>query len=426
MDFVFGLPKDKAGNTGIVVFVDRLSKKAHLAAVPDTIDGEGTALLFLDRVFRQHGLPEAIVSDRDPRFSSKFWKSLFQVLSTRLDMSTADHPQTDGQTERVNRVVEDILRSVCAEAPRRWSEVLPLVEFALNNAVHASTAFTPFYVNGLANPRVPLTPPHRGSGLSGGGIADRLADISPVAVRNQVDDFVCLRLSVLPQVRDAMAESQDLQKEYADVQGRGNVERFEVGDLVLLNAKNLPTHAVSAVFKTKLRPRFIRPFKVVAKKGLAYTLNLPKKMRTHPVFYVGLLKPYQDPAQVSVEPQAAGRQRVVELQDAGCTAEGAATDQADPAAEQPDAQGRRPGSEGHSVPRTSPPDGASLRDLLPSGRVRRHERRCSASEHAGPAQSRRGDSQREGPGEARPPPALLDEHGELHYHVERLVVRRHR
>ncbi|KAG3093517.1 hypothetical protein PI125_g16819 [Phytophthora idaei] len=106
MDFVFGLPKDKAANTGIVVFVDHLSKMAHLAAVPDTIDGEGTALLFLDRVFRQHGLPEAIVSDRDPRFTAKFWKSLFQVLGIRLDMSTADHPQTDGQTERVNRVVE--------------------------------------------------------------------------------------------------------------------------------------------------------------------------------------------------------------------------------------------------------------------------------------------------------------------------------
>ncbi|KAG3240841.1 hypothetical protein PI124_g14280 [Phytophthora idaei] len=434
MDFVFGLPKDKAGNPGIVVFVDRLSKMAHLAAVPDTIDGEGTALLFLDRVFRQHGLPEAIVSDRDPRFTAKFWKSLFQVLGTHLDMSAADHPQTDGQTERVNRVVEDILRSVRAEAPRRWSEVLPLVEFALNNAVHVSTGFTPFYVNGLANPRVPLTPPCRGSGLSGGGIADRLADISPVAVRKQVNDFVSLRLSVLRQVRDAMAESQDLQKEYADVQGRGNVERFEVGDLVLLNAKNLPTHAVSAVFKTKLRPRFIGPFKVVAKKGLAYTLNLPKKMRTHPVFYVGLLKPYQDPAQVSVEAlapgqqEAVGRQRVAELQDAERTAEGAATDQADPAAEQPDAQGRRPGSAGHSVPRTSPPDGASLRDLLPSGRVRRsrRERRSSASEHAEPAQSHRGDSRREGPGEARPPSALLDGHGELHYHMERLVARRRR
>ncbi|KAG3073961.1 hypothetical protein PI125_g22131 [Phytophthora idaei] len=157
-------------------------------------------------------------------------------------------------------------------------------------------------------------------------------------------------------------------------------------------------------------------------------------MRTHPVFYVGLLKPYQDPAQVSVEAlapgqqEAVGRQRVAEPQDAERTAEGAATDQADPAAEQLDAQGRRPGFAGHSVPRTSPPDGASLRDLLPSGRVRRsrHERRSSASEHTGPAQSRRGDSQREDPGEARPPPALLDEHGELHYHVERLVARRRR
>ncbi|KAG2762011.1 hypothetical protein PC129_g17766 [Phytophthora cactorum] len=82
-------------------------------------------------------------------------------------MSTADHPETNGQTERENRVVENTLRSMCAEASRRWSEVLPLVELALNNAVHASTGFTPFYVNGLVNPRVPLTPPRRGSGLRG-------------------------------------------------------------------------------------------------------------------------------------------------------------------------------------------------------------------------------------------------------------------
>ncbi|GMF19394.1 unnamed protein product [Phytophthora lilii] len=130
MDFAFGLPKDSAGNTGIVVFVDRLSKMAHLAAVPDTIDGEGTASLFLDRVFRQHGLPEAIVSDRDPRFRGNFWTAVFKVLDTRLDMSTADHPQTDGQTERVNRVVEDVLRSVCAEMPKRWSALLPVIDFA--------------------------------------------------------------------------------------------------------------------------------------------------------------------------------------------------------------------------------------------------------------------------------------------------------
>ncbi|KAG3010438.1 hypothetical protein PC128_g22523 [Phytophthora cactorum] len=152
-----------------------------------------------------------------------FGSPSLQVLGIRLDMSTADHPQTDGQTERVNCVVEVILRSVCAEVPRRWSEMLPLVEFALNNAVHASTGFAPFYVDGLADPRVPLTPPRRGSGLSGGGIADRLAGISPVAVRKQVDNFVALRLSVLRQVRDTIAESQDLQRGYADAQGGGNV-----------------------------------------------------------------------------------------------------------------------------------------------------------------------------------------------------------
>ncbi|GMF57423.1 unnamed protein product [Phytophthora fragariaefolia] len=220
MDFVFGLPPDAAGNTGVMVFVDRLSKMAHLAAVPDTIDGEATASLFLDRVFRQHCLPEAVVSDRDPRFTGKFWTSIFAVLGTRLDMSTADHTQTDGQTERVNRVVEDVLRSICAETPKRWGAMLPLVEFALNNAVHASTGYTPFYVNGLSHPRVPLTPPRPGSGLSGGGeFPERLADISPLAVRKQVDTFLSTRLSVLRHVRDAMAESK----------GRSNVNCYEVG-----------------------------------------------------------------------------------------------------------------------------------------------------------------------------------------------------
>ena len=89
MEFVFGLPKDSEGNTGIVVFVGRLIKMVHLVAVPDSFDAEGTAKLFIDRVFRQHGLPVAIVSDRDPRFTGKFLKSIFKVLGTRLDMSTS-------------------------------------------------------------------------------------------------------------------------------------------------------------------------------------------------------------------------------------------------------------------------------------------------------------------------------------------------
>ncbi|KAB5587418.1 reverse transcriptase [Ceratobasidium theobromae] len=139
LDFVFGLPADDKGNTGILVFVCRLSKMVHLAPVRDKVTGKQAAQLFLDSVFRYHGLPETIVSDRDPRFTGAFWDTLFQLLGTKLTMSTADHPQTDGQTERVNRVLEDTLRSICAEAPRSWSDQLPMVEFALNNAVHAST-----------------------------------------------------------------------------------------------------------------------------------------------------------------------------------------------------------------------------------------------------------------------------------------------
>ena len=92
MDFGFGLPKECDGNTGIVVFVDRLCKMAHLAAVPDSIDGKGTAMLFIYRLIRQHGLPLAIISDRDLRFTGKFCTSIFKVLGKRLDMSTADHP----------------------------------------------------------------------------------------------------------------------------------------------------------------------------------------------------------------------------------------------------------------------------------------------------------------------------------------------
>jgi hypothetical protein len=154
MDFIFGYPPDDDNNTGIVVFVDRLSKMVHLAAVPDSVTAEDTARIFLDTIFRHHGMPCEIVSDRDPRFTSRFWRAVFQLVGTKLSMSTAAHPETDGQTERVNRVLEDVLNSF-VHSVHGWSSFLPLAEFALNNAVHASTGHSPFCLNYARHPRVP-------------------------------------------------------------------------------------------------------------------------------------------------------------------------------------------------------------------------------------------------------------------------------
>ncbi|GMF22397.1 unnamed protein product [Phytophthora fragariaefolia] len=111
MDFIFGLHRDVQGRTGIFVFVDRFSKMVHLGPVAAEVTADESAELFHDLVFRHHGLPESIVSDRDPRLTPAFWTRLFALLGTRLLMSTAAHPETDGPTERVNRVHEDVLRS---------------------------------------------------------------------------------------------------------------------------------------------------------------------------------------------------------------------------------------------------------------------------------------------------------------------------
>lgn len=124
-------------------------------------------------------MPESIVSDRDPRFTSGFWRHVFELLGSKLHMSAAYHPQTDGQTERVNRVVADVLRTIATL--KEWSNHLSFVEFAMNNSVHASTGETPFYINGLRHPRSPVSFV-RSPSLSEGGpllVSERRASVSP-------------------------------------------------------------------------------------------------------------------------------------------------------------------------------------------------------------------------------------------------------
>ena len=301
----------KSASSHILVFVDRFSKRVHLAAVPAQVTAKETAHIFLDVVFKHHGLPKELVSDRDPRFTSHFWRAVFDKLGTHLSMSTAAHPETDGQTERVNRVIGDVLRSY-ATSFKHWSDFLPLVEFAMNNSVHASAGFSPFFLNSGRHPTVPSsvmwsTPSSGGAPESRSAAELRAVDTSVAAnfsplepletateaTKKSVTDFLDERQAILRYVRDAIALSVDKQKENADKHGRKNKAKFKTNELVLLSTSNLPTHAVSNLGSTKLLPRFIGPFRIVHRKGDAYTLDIPSGMRLHPTFYVGRLKKYQ-------------------------------------------------------------------------------------------------------------------------------------
>ncbi|GJP49851.1 hypothetical protein CLOM_g9009 [Closterium sp. NIES-68] len=154
MDFVTGLPAAATGNDAVLVVVDRLTKMAHFAPCRTTITAEDTAKLFISTVVRLHGLPSAIISDRDPKFTSKFWQETWAQYGTRLQFSSAYHPQTDGQTERTNQTMEQLIRTNCPD-PARWEEFLPMLEFSYNNAPSATTNHSPFFLNYGMDPTVP-------------------------------------------------------------------------------------------------------------------------------------------------------------------------------------------------------------------------------------------------------------------------------
>ncbi|KAJ9516908.1 hypothetical protein QJQ45_027301 [Haematococcus lacustris] len=157
MDLITQLPVSSAGNDAIVVFVDKLTKMIHAVPTTTSITAPALARLFFDNVFRLHGLPKVIVSDRDPRFTSAFWQELFRLTGTHLNMSTANHPQTDGQTERANRTLEDMLRNFVSPHHDDWDEHLTAAEFAYNASVQASTGFSPFRLNYGQEPHTPLS-----------------------------------------------------------------------------------------------------------------------------------------------------------------------------------------------------------------------------------------------------------------------------
>jgi transposase InsO family protein len=144
VDFITGLPKTNKQHDSIMVVVDKLTKVAHFVPMKTMHTTTNIAEIFMKEIARLHGIPRKIVSDRDTKFTSNFWRGLFKGFGTNLNFSTAYHPQTDGQIERVNQIIEDMLRMYVMDNPSKWEYYLHLVEFANNNRYQSSLRMSPF------------------------------------------------------------------------------------------------------------------------------------------------------------------------------------------------------------------------------------------------------------------------------------------
>ena len=275
MDFIVHLPQTPAGYDSITVFVDRLTKMVHLVPGHSTDTALEVAQQFFNTIFRLHGLPSEIVSDRGSVFTSNFWTELMKMLDTGLATSTAFHPQMDGQTDRTNRTLEQMLRFWVDYKQTNWDTLLPIVEFSINNHRSASTGFTPFYLNYGQHPRTPSNA--------------ALSSLVPSSQHSLEE----LR-STLTLVKDLLRSAQDRQAAFAN--SHRQEKTFQVGDLVLLSSENLTPDNQRGRPSQKLSPRFIGPYPIEQRIGqVAYRLTLPPDLPVHPTFHVSRLRPYRDP-----------------------------------------------------------------------------------------------------------------------------------
>ena len=273
MDFVTHLPRTQQKHDAVWLIVDRLTKSAHFLSGRMTFSLGRFCRLYIREIFRIHEVPVSIMSDRDPRFTAHFWKIFQKAMDTRLTMSTAFYPQTDGQSERTIQVLEDMLRACVLDRKGSWEEHLTLVEFANNNSFQASIQMAPY--------EALYGRPCRSS-LCWTEVGES-SIIGPDLIRDTSEKVSLIRQSLL------MAQSR--QKSYADVRCRPL--EFEVGDHVFL--KVMPKRGVVRFGKHgKLSPRFIGPFEILERVGIvAYRLALPPSMSgVHEVFHISMLWKY--------------------------------------------------------------------------------------------------------------------------------------
>ena len=278
MDFITSLPETKANHDAVMVIVDKLTKLVMFIPTRTDMDTVATAKMFFNHWYRWFGLPKKIISDRDGRFISKFWKELFRLTQTRLAMSTSHHPQTDGQTEKANRTLEEMIRHYINYQQNNWDDLLPGLEHAYNSSVHATTGLAPFMMTFGQIPR---------------SMADILIQPSSTSVEC-VSEFVS-RMQVL--VTKAVASIEQANKTAEGYANRSRRDfQFGLGDGVLLSTKYFIPEAFRDR-KRKLAAKFAGPYEISEViSPVAYRLRLPIGTKAHDVFHASMLKPYHGDA----------------------------------------------------------------------------------------------------------------------------------
>jgi len=268
MDFITDLPLSNKCDQ-LWVIIDRFTKMAHFVLLQGKTSAD-LVVIFAKEIWRLHGLPTDIVSDRDSRFMSETWKEFLSLLGIRPRMLTAFHLQTDGQTERLNQTIEAYLRVFVSKEQDNWASLLPMAEFAYNNSVTTGNGVTPFYANYGFHPAT-MDPLAEGS-------------FNPASTV-----YAHWMQTVHEESRRGLEAAQDRMRRYTDPE-RAKPPAYEVGDLVMLNGRNIKTRRPTR----KLDHKNHGPFqieKIVS--PLAVRLTLPRKWRIHNVFHISLLEPYK-------------------------------------------------------------------------------------------------------------------------------------
>jgi hypothetical protein len=254
----------------IIVVVDRLTKYSHFIALSRPYNVQTVAQLFIDHIVKLHGVPTAIVSDRDAIFTSDLWKAIFSSLKVSLQYSSAHHPQTDGQTERVNQCLENYLRCMSFTEPKKQSSWLSLAKWWYNTTYHTSLKCTPFQA--LYGYPPPL-----------------ISEIMVPGPETPATDFLLKKQQMISKLKENLAQAQARIKKYADL--KRSERSFVIGDMVYLKLQPYIRVALEIRNSLKLATKYYGPFQVLERIGLAaYKLQLPDNNKLHPVFHVSQLK----------------------------------------------------------------------------------------------------------------------------------------